>query len=59
MVQKGEDLVNYYRKDGFIFVADHSIKTVTVPQSVEEVDYPEEIKKHLKDDRYFKQLTIE
>lgn len=59
MVQKGSDVRKYYRKDGFVFVADHVTKTVSVPQSVEEEDYPDEIKAHLKDDKYFKQLTIE
>lgn len=49
----------YYRKDGYVFVADHVVKHVSVPRSVEEEDYPQEILDHIKKDKYFKQLTIE
>lgn len=47
----------YYRKDGYVFMADHVIKTVVVPSSIEEEGYPEEILNHLKKDKYYKQLT--
>jgi hypothetical protein len=59
MIQEGKIVLNYYRKDGYIFTADHITRTVSVPQSIKEEDYPDEIKAHLKDDEYFKQLTIE
>ena len=54
---------NYYRKDGFIFVVDHIIKTVSVPQSFNEgtngENYPPKVYEHIKDDKYFVKLTIE
>jgi len=49
----------YFRKDGYIFVVDHITKTVSVPQSIEEDSYPDEVKTYLKEKNYYKQLTIE
>jgi hypothetical protein len=59
MVEKSTSIRNYYRKDGFVFVVDHTIKTVSVPQSVEEDNYPDEVKAYLTEKNYYKQLTIE
>ena len=63
MVQKGKEVRNYYRQDGFLFVADHVTKTVTVPQSFDEgtngENYPPEVYEHIKNDKYYVQLTIE
>lgn len=50
---------NYYRKDGFVYVADHVTKTVDCPQSADKEDYPEEVKKHIDLSGYAIQLTIE
>jgi len=58
MVQSGKQVVNYYWKDGLLYTADHTIMTVSIPHSVDEGDYPQEVKDLLKKD-YFKQLTIE
>jgi hypothetical protein len=59
MVEKSTSIRNYYRKDGCVFVVDHAIKTVSVPQSVEEDNYPDEVKAYLTEKNYYKQLTIE
>lgn len=57
MLSKGKSIRDYHRKDGFVYVVDHITKTVSVPQSVDEKDYPEEVTEQLK--IYFKQLNIE
>lgn len=51
--------IQYTKKNGCVFIIDENLKTVHVPQSFDETDYPQEIKDALKTGKYFKQLTIE
>jgi len=49
----------YFRHGGYIYVADHVTKTVSAPQSVDESDYPDEVKEFINNTKYKIQLTIE
>lgn len=49
---------DYYWFGKKVFVVDHIAKFVSVPQSVDEKDYPEEVNKALMEG-YYKQLNIE
>ena len=42
-----------YRKGGFVFRANHDIRTVSCPQSIEQKEYPEEVLKLIKDKKYY------
>jgi hypothetical protein len=44
--------------DHGVFKVNHSMRTISVPQSVEEGDYPQEVKDYFKIKGYYKQLNI-
>ncbi len=48
----------YYRKAGYIFIADHVLKTVFVPLSYDEEHYPIEILDYIRKDKYYKKLSV-
>mgnify|MGYP001413802914 CR=1 FL=1 len=62
-MSRGEEFVDQeiqcYRKDGLVFTVNTAQKLVTVPQSVDRKDYPDEITEVIKKKKYNIQLTIE
>ena len=48
---------NVFHK-GYNFIIDKGTKTISVPQSCSEEDYPQEVKDLLETRNYYKQLNI-
>lgn len=53
-----EGLRDYYRVDGKVFIVDHVVRWVDAPSSVDEKNYPDQVKEVIKN-KYKIQLTVE